>query len=273
MSYRTFPSAASRAIPTVGGSVAVHVPVGVAMTISGSAPAILQTASRIIVPGAGSLVLSGAAPTLSGNYSTSFAGTEDPISEGGKWVNGKLVGGSWNNIKTSGGNALPTHVMANPPVHFDDCIAHIDAAVLPFANNQFAQGTVFIGAGHDGDTEVEILVRFDITSGNARGYEIYWNTQQTDPNIVRWNGPLDDFTRLKVGTTNLGPPVNGDVIRVEIVGTVITVKLNGVTSTSWDTSGDGLKWSSGQPGIGLNPFLPNGDLTTAGFSDFSCGNL
>src|ERR1700733_9998746 len=39
------------------------------------------------------------------SYSTSFPLTENPISEGGKWINGTTVGLDWNNVYTSGGFA------------------------------------------------------------------------------------------------------------------------------------------------------------------------
>jgi|SRR5450755_1504691 len=39
------------------------------------------------------------------SYSTAFPLSENPISEGGKWINGGTVGLDWNNIYTSGGFA------------------------------------------------------------------------------------------------------------------------------------------------------------------------
>jgi hypothetical protein len=205
------------------------------------------------------------------SFSTTFSATENPISEGAIWLNGLADGLDWNNIRTSGGNALPTHVnVSSPP--FDDNIACLKTSFKTFANNQYAQATVFKDAGHAGNCEIEILVRWAISAHTARGYEVYWNTTAANPQLVIWNGALNDFLPLASGTGG-GGIVDGDLVRVEISGTVVTVKKNGTTVLTYDTVSDGTKWSSGQPGIGLNPFSPNGDTTTAGWKDFACGDL
>ena len=41
-----------------------------------------------------------------GKYSTTFALTENPISEGGNWVNGKAVGLDWANVSITPGLAV-----------------------------------------------------------------------------------------------------------------------------------------------------------------------
>jgi hypothetical protein len=41
-----------------------------------------------------------------GSYSTKFPLTEDPISEGGKWVDGEVVGLDWANVSTTPGRAV-----------------------------------------------------------------------------------------------------------------------------------------------------------------------
>jgi len=41
-------------------------------------------------------------------YTTNFPGTENPISERGKWVNGKDVGIDWANVATTPGLAYGT---------------------------------------------------------------------------------------------------------------------------------------------------------------------
>ena len=47
-----------------------------------------------------------AAPVGPNTYSTSFGLTENPISEGGVWINGAVTGVDWNNVQTS---AAQTH--------------------------------------------------------------------------------------------------------------------------------------------------------------------
>ena len=40
-----------------------------------------------------------------GSYSTNFPLTENPISENGRWINGKAVGLDWSDVSTTGGFA------------------------------------------------------------------------------------------------------------------------------------------------------------------------
>src|SRR5260221_2997308 len=47
------------------------------------------------------------------SYSTSFPLTENPISEGGRWVNGGLLGLDWTNVSTTPGLAIGHQVAAS----------------------------------------------------------------------------------------------------------------------------------------------------------------
>src|SRR5262245_41302768 len=180
---------------------------------------------QISVSGGGSATTTCGSPSPGGSYSTTFAGTENPLSEGGAWVNGKSTGLAWNNIQSSGGRAGATHIMVSAPP-YDDCMAHINPAFRAFAANQYAQGTVYRAPGYTTGHEVELLVRCSITANVARGYEVYWSTNG-GLYIVRWNGPINNFTVLAgygAGLANAG-----DVMRVEAAGSLITVKINGST--------------------------------------------
>ena len=66
--------------------------------------------------------------------------------------------------------------------------------------------------------------------------------------IVRWNGPLGDFTYL-VNTTGAQYGVTeGDVVKATIVGNVITAYLNGIeVGTATDAT-----YATGSPGMGMN---------------------
>jgi hypothetical protein len=206
-----------------------------------------------------------AGPAFAVTYSTSFALTENPISEGGKWVNGKADGLSWNNIATANGLSVATHRMLTAPP-YDDCIAHLSKSFMTFGNDQYAQGTVHRVAGYQLGHEIELLLRFQITANNARGYEIYWSTN-TGLYIVRWNGALNSFTPLY--TVSPGLANDGDVVRAEASGSTITVKINGRVVLS----GSDNTWTNGQPGIGLNPYDPNSDMAGYCWSDFTAGDL
>ncbi len=196
-------------------------------------------------------------------YSTNFNLIENPISEGGKWINGKAVGLDWNNVQTVPGRAFAANFTGSPN-RYSDPIAHLNTA---FAANQYAQGTVSRMAGYSPGMghEIELLLRFEITAHNARGYEVLW-AHDGNMAIVRWNGPLANYTPLVDGL-KIGRAVDGDVLRAEIVGNVIRVYKNGalVATGPADTT-----WTGGQPGMGFWP-IPGATLQSYGWKNFPGG--
>jgi hypothetical protein len=79
--------------------------------------------------------------------------------------------------------------------------------------------------------------------------------------IVRWNGPLADFTYLaQIGGAKYGV-ATGDVVKATIVGNVITAYKNGVklAQVTDDT------YSTGNPGMGFNEGI-NGDYGITRFT-------
>jgi len=228
----------------------------VAINALGTGPA--SALSNSVVP---------SAPVSGGSsYSTGFPQTENPISEGGMWIGGKAVGVDWNNVQTVPGKAYAS-VLSGSPNRYNDSIAQLNTT---FTANQFAQGTVYRAAGYSptGGHEVELLLRFQITPQNARGYEVLWGHQGYLA-IVRWNGPLANYTTLyDSGNPGIGPAVDGDVLRAEIVGSTIRVYKNGslVASVSDST------WTSGQPGIGFWP-VDDATIDKYGWRSYQAGSL
>jgi len=174
-------------------------------------------------------------------YATNFDGSENPISEGGAWTNGGEVGLDWQNIVKDQGIGFGSGTSAG----YDDCLAHLSG----FAPNHYAEATVHAASGYSAPSshEVELLLRFRITAHSARGYEVLngWNGAYSQ--IVRWNGPLDDFTYLSTTGPGYGVLVEGDVIRATVVGSTITVYKNGAEVMQASDS----TWSDGDPGIGM----------------------
>jgi hypothetical protein len=121
--------------------------------------------------------------------------------------------------------------------------------------------------------EVEIRLRSTMTAHNSTGYEVYWSVQQTNPylTIARWNGPFGSYENLVSATQGVAIHT-GDVVKASIVGTVITAWINGVQVLQYDTAGDSLKFSTGNPGIGM--YLQNGSGVNAdyGFTSFSASD-
>jgi len=201
-------------------------------------------------------------PVRSGDsYSTSFPNIENPISENGKWINGKTVGLNWNNVQSTLGKAYA----ADFATGYNDPIAVLNTS---FTANQYAQGTVSRADGYSPGVshEIELLLRFQITANSARGYEVLWG-HDGGMAIVRWNGPLGNYTPLVDGL-QIGRAVDGDVLRAEIVNGVIKVYKNGglVAIGPTDTT-----WTGGQPGIGFWP-KPGATLQSYGWKSFAAGN-
>jgi hypothetical protein len=223
-------------------------------------PATLCSASKSsdVAPGAGNC------PITSAGYSTNFVTAEQPLSDGGTWIDGKATGLDWNDVQSVAGEAYSAEFATG----YNDGIAVLNASL---AANQYAQGTVFRAADYSPGVshEIELLLRFQITAHNARGYEVLWG-QTGELNIVRWNGALGDYTPLASTTgPNIGAAVDGDVLRAEIIGNTITVYKNG---TLVFTGPSNSTWKDGQPGIGFWP-KAGATLASYGWKKFEAGSL
>ncbi|MBZ5574853.1 MAG: hypothetical protein LAO09_23615 [Acidobacteriia bacterium] len=176
------------------------------------------------------------------SYSTSFPQTEDPISEAGHWINGGTVGLDWTNVSTNGGVAIG-HEGSVP---YSDATATLRGTWGP---TQTVQGTVY--AANQNITcgqEVEMRLRTTIAPHSITGYEVSFSTSSGYLIIVRWNGPLGDFTILSNPTGSQYVAENGDVVKATVVGNVISAYKNGALmgQVSDDT------YSTGSPGMGFN---------------------
>jgi hypothetical protein len=206
------------------------------------------------------------------SYFTSFDSTENPLTEGGKWINGQAVGGQWSNVQTATGNAFASRFVDTGTVgRYSDPIAHLSTSFLPFKANQYAQGVVHRVPGYRnsiGKHEIELLLRFQISANNARGYEVLWG-QDGEIVIVRWNGPVGNYTALGgIGDAASNMAVDGDTLRAEIVGNVIKVFRNGALMVSAVDS----TYPTGQPGVGFWP-TPGATLSAYGWKSFQAGAL
>jgi hypothetical protein len=181
---------------------------------------------------------SGAPP--GGLYVTSFPKAERPISEDKSWINGGAVGLDWANVRTRPGLAFGE----NLPSRYADPTAVLAGA---WDGNQEAEGTVTVGrAFSDCCHEVELRLRTTIRPHAITGYEILCSVVVRNPylEIVRWNGPISDFTYL--GRAKLGC-VDGDVLKAIANGNSITVYKNGDKVLQSEDD----QFSGGSPGIGF----------------------
>lgn len=262
---------------------AVRVPAAGALTLTGVAPVV--TCQNTITPSVGALTLSGkqASVSTSGSlpFITSFPLTENPMSQGSIWVQGAVDGTDWNNVKTTGGQAVGVADITSitSPDRYRDDIAHLKKTFIDFADDQYVEGVVYIEPGYvvTGSHEVELLLRFEITNGNARGYEIIYGWTsfgggQGYMAVVRWEGGVGVYSPIyDPGFGSFPPPVNGDVIRAEVIGTNIYVYRNTVLVQTVDISGS-IVFTEGQPGVGFWP-ADGAQHDKMGWSDFEAGNV
>jgi hypothetical protein len=190
------------------------------------------------------------------SYSTRFLLDETPISEGGKWVNGRKDGIDWtdaitrNGVAYGGVSRIPrASNEAVPFEEFDDPTALLTAT---WGKNQHAKAKVFSrNQTEKYYQEVEIRLRSAMTPHSCTGYEVFWRCLKTEKAyayIARWNGKVRDFTKL---IQLYGPQYgvkDGDLVEATIVGNVIKGFINGVEviSATDDT------YDAGNPGIGFN---------------------
>lgn len=188
-------------------------------------------------------------------YATNFPLREDPISEDGRWIDGRTAGLDWGHVATERGRAVGYAGKAR----YADSVALLAGNWGP---NQMVEVVVDKRRVHSWP-EVSMRLRSALSAHRCTGYEVSSSVKGDKAYliIVRWNGPLADFTYLlnvsgpKYGATT------GDVLKATIVGNVITAYKNGVEigRATDDT------FASGQPGFGFNEGT-NGDYGITRFS-------
>ncbi len=201
------------------------------------------------------------------HYSTTFTRAENPLSEGGRWLNGAGDAIDWCNVQSSAGYAWG---VGPCPVQYADPTAVLSGAWGP---NQAVQATARIGRVTSRYyQEIELRLRTTVRAHHISGYEINFGVSHPYLEIVRWNGRLADFTYL--GPACQYPSVcarvtgftihNGDVARATISGSDIRVYVNGVLrARATDNS-----FTSGSPGIGYN-YGCDGTYSDFGWERFS----
>jgi hypothetical protein len=198
-------------------------------------------------------------------YTTSFSLTENPISENGNWVNGKVVGLDWHNVVTSPGLAYGT----DSPEAFSDPTALLTGA---WGADQTVEATVYSANQTESYyQEVEIRLRSNISAHSNTGYEILFRCLKT-PNaymaVVRWNGVLGDHTYLSIKSGAPYGVSNGDIVKASIVGSEIKVYINNVLVDSiMDNT-----YSTGNPGMGFN-YGCGSSYGDFGFTKFTASEL
>ena len=201
-------------------------------------------------------------------YTTNFPLAEGLLSEGGKWKNGKKDGLDWANVRTAPGLAFGTEDGGTRPApqKYDDSTALLTGTWGP---DQTAQATVHAVNQNDKIyEEVELRLRSALSPHQATGYEILFRSSKSANaycEVVRWNGPLGDFTYLSRAKGSQCGVASGDVVKASMVGNVITAYINGVQVLR--ATDDTFK--SGNPGIGFYIEGATGVDSDYGFTSFT----
>jgi hypothetical protein len=194
-------------------------------------------------------------------YSTTFPLTENPISEGGNWVNGGTTGLDWSNVQTIGAvKAWGTQVPSGGG--FNDSIAVLTGT---WGSNQAAQGISAIQPS--ATNEIEVILHGTITAHSAQLYE--FNCSLGYQEIVKWLGPLGSFTVMAHNGSVSCP--SGSVFKATAVtnanGSVtLTAYINGTQVNQVTDSSS--PYTAGSPGIGFW-IGSGGNNNNAGISSFS----
>ena len=199
-------------------------------------------------------------------FVTDFDSTEAPINEGGSWHHDGL---DWALVDTDGGIAFGTQLLGvarSGPSQYNDAYAHLTG----FGPNQQASGVIHKGPIDTSCThEVEILLRWSDGPHTASGYECNLAHDGAYAEIVRWNGPVGDYTYLARGNVP-GGVRDGDVLSGSIVGTTITLSVNGAAIVSATDA----TFTSGNPGMAFwRGSSGCGTLGDYGFTRYSATSL
>jgi len=220
--------------------------------------------SRLWALQAGMLALIPVLALSQGSYTTNFPFIENPISEGGHWINGAVAGVDWQNVRTISSLACGTQTGSSGK--YDDSTAVLTGS---WGRNQTVQATVYsVNQNTNLWEEVELRLRTTIAPHKITGYEINFRCLKHESaymEIVRWNGGLGDFTRLANYHGAQYGVADGDVVKATVIGSTIAVYINNVLMGQVS---DRRALTSGNPGIGFWLYGA-GNTSNYGFSNFT----
>ena len=198
-------------------------------------------------------------------YTTSFPLAESPISERGNWEGGKpsaSIGATLPPLR-------PCLGLESGTQGYDDATALLTGNWGP---DQTVQATVHsVNQSDKFYEEVELRLRSSLSAHRATGYEVLFRCSKTNDayaEIVRWNGPLGDFTYIDRHKGARFGVTEGDVVRATIVGNIITAYINGVpVARAADRT-----YATGRPGMGFFLQGTTGVNRDYGFTSFTASD-
>jgi hypothetical protein len=200
------------------------------------------------------------------SYATDFDLTESPLSENGVF---RHMGADWTLVDSADGVAFGKQALEPraKDIWYNDSYAYLSG----FPANHGASGVVHLASNIDRSCthEVEILLRWSDSAHDAHGYECNLAYDGSYAQIVRWNGPLGDYTYLAQGSVP-GGVHDGDVLSASVVGDEITLSVNGLvrvhaTDSTFKTGNPGIAFFRGENGCG--------SLADYGFTHFAASSV
>lgn len=219
-------------------------------------------------------------PQVISGFSTNFPNVQSPLTST-QFKLGSTDGLDWIDPEvTSAGRCVSSLTLEEKNNgRYADCVAVLKSSSFANTANCWVEGTVYKAVGYTGNGgnhEIELHLRNTLTPHFCTTYEVLWGITGYLA-VVKWNGTYDsvngNFTAiLDPGLGSMPTPNDGDVLRAEISGTIITVKLNGSIVSGFSAVDVGSDYSSGQCGLGFWP-VDGGIKGSMGWASWRTGNL
>lgn len=204
-------------------------------------------------------------------YTTIFPATENPVSQGGIWLNGAQNGLMWHDMQTDGVGVFGT---APSPDAFDDNIASISPAVFTFGARQYIKGIIKRAAGYNPAVthEIELHLWCTITPNFIATMELLMDSAGSS-NMNRWNGALNDVTIGGPTGAGIGALADGDEILFRVNENGVFEAFKNGSGTAALTLTDTTLPAGGTPGV-ASFWRPDASIvpTSFGFKSIEVGN-
>jgi hypothetical protein len=205
-------------------------------------------------------------------YSTTFTSTENPVSQGGIWLNGLTNGLQWNDMQTNGAGVFG---VSASPSFYDDNVACINPTVFSFGARQYIKGVIKRAGGYAPTMthEIELHLRCTIGPNSVSTMELLMDSANSST-MNRWNGDLNDVTILGPTGAGIGALVDGDEVlfRVDENGVFEAFK-NGSGTAALTITDTTPVLATGTPGVAAF-WRPDASVvpTSFGFKSIEVGN-
>ncbi len=193
---------------------------------------------------------------LAAPYTTTFPLTENPLSEGGRWINGGTTGLDWKDVRTTPGQSFGVGASPSPPYNDPTAILIGDWGLV-----QTVEARVIVPASSAQNQEVELRLLTTIIGHRILGYEVLFSV--TGGSVAAPQAMVTG-NRIKATITQLG------VITAYIdygTGRI----LGDPAGYQQVAQGTDMRYRAGAPGIGMFQHAgSDATMSDYGISAFLC---